>query len=179
MPRRERTPSRAETEMWRAAIKDVVPLPGRRRFASDPTSTPGPAAPGIDAPRVRRPSDRARDAGSGLDRRTAEKLRRGQLPLEGRLDLHGMTQDEAHRSLAAFLARAQLDGRRCVLVITGKGFRRLLAEGEAGVLKTTVPRWLGEAPNRSRVLATAPAQQKDGGSGALYVLLRRRRVRED
>jgi DNA-nicking Smr family endonuclease len=109
-------------------------------------------------------------AAAGLDRRSAEKLRRGELRLEARLDLHGMTQDEAHRALAGFLVRAQEAGKRCVLVITGKG------GGErGGVLRAAVPRWLGEAPHRGRVLATAPAQPRDGGAGALYVLLRRRR----
>jgi DNA-nicking Smr family endonuclease len=113
----------------------------------------------------------------GLDKRTAEKLKRGRYTIERRLDLHGMTQDEAHRALNGFVARAEEDGVRCVLVITGKGVRRLAA-GEAeefGVLRSAVPRWLNEAPNRARILAFGAAQPRDGGSGALYVLLRRRR----
>jgi DNA-nicking Smr family endonuclease len=114
--------------------------------------------------------DVAGRAATGLDRRSAEKLRRGELRLEGRLDLHGMTQDEAHYALTGFLVRAQEAGKRCVLVITGKG-----SAERGGVLRAAVPRWLGEAPHRGRVLATAPAQPRDGGAGALYVLLRRRR----
>jgi DNA-nicking Smr family endonuclease len=141
----------------------------------DPAAPP-PAAADEPPPR-KRASPRAPEAASvagraasGLDRRSAEKLRRGELRLEARLDLHGMTQDEAHRALAGFLVRAQEAGKRCVLVITGKG------SGErGGVLRAAVPRWLGEAPHRGRVLATAPAQPRDGGAGALYVLLRRRR----
>jgi len=115
----------------------------------------------------------------GLDKRTAERLRRGQLAIEARLDLHGMTQDEAHGALFSFLARSEAQGLRCLLVITGKGVRRSDGHdfrGEAiGVLKHAVPRWLGEAGQRRRILALAPAQPKHGGSGALYVLLRRQR----
>lgn len=113
----------------------------------------------------------APDAAPGLDRRSAERLRRGALAIEARLDLHGMTQEEAHRALDAFLARAAQAGKRSVLVITGKGGRG----SGAGVLRAAVPRWLNEAPNRARILAFAPAQPQHGGTGALYLLLKRRR----
>ncbi|HEV2550387.1 MAG TPA: Smr/MutS family protein [Stellaceae bacterium] len=111
------------------------------------------------------------DASPGLDRRTAERLRQGALPIEARLDLHGMTQEEAHRALDAFLARAAAAGKRCVLVITGKGGR---SSGD-GVLRAAVPRWLNEPPNRARLLAFVLAQPPHGGAGALYILLKRRR----
>ena len=81
-----------------------------------------------------------------------------------------MTQDEAHRALARFVARAYDDGRRAMLVITGKGSR----EGE-GVLRRAVPRWLAEPSCRGVVLAIEEAQGRHGGAGALYVLLRRKR----
>ncbi len=147
-------------------MRDVAP-----REAGE---TPPPAEP-VEAPlprraRAARPAaapagDLAEAAAPGLDRRSAERLRRGQRAIEARLDLHGRTQDEAHRALDAFVARAQDGGQRCVLVITGK----------SGVLRAAVPRWLNEAPNRARLLAFSPAQPKDGGAGALYLLLRRRR----
>jgi DNA-nicking Smr family endonuclease len=105
------------------------------------------------------------NAAPGLDRRSAERLRRGARRIEARLDLHGMTQAEAHGELEVFLARADAARQRCVLVITGKG----------GVLRAGVPRWINEQPNRSRVLAFSPAQPRDGGAGAFYILLRRRR----
>ena len=109
---------------------------------------------------------------TGLDRRTGQRFKRGQLPLEARLDLHGMTQTEAHRALSSFLAVQQSAGRRCVIVVTGKGVGK---EG-GGVLRNAVPFWLNEAPNRNRGLAFEYARQKDGGAGAIYVLLRRRRA---
>src|SRR5262249_24067163 len=101
----------------------------------------------------------------GLDRRTAQKLRRGQMPIAARLDLHGMTQDEAHRALNRFVAASAAAGRRVLLVITGK----------SGVLRRLVPLLLGEGENRARLLSVAPAQVPHGGAGALYVLLRRAR----
>ena len=106
-----------------------------------------------------------------VDKRLAERLRRGRLPIEGKLDLHGLTQGEAHDQLAGFIAVSQKRGHRCILVVTGKGLWR---EG-AGILREMVPRWLNEAPNRARVLAIAHAQPRHGGTGALYLLLKRRR----
>jgi len=101
-----------------------------------------------------------------VDRRTAERLRRGQMPIDMRLDLHGMTREEAHHVLSAALASAWGSGRRVILVITGKG---------QGILRDAVPRWLNEGERRRRILAFCHAQPKDGGSGALYVLLKRKR----
>ena len=107
-----------------------------------------------------------------MDKRSATRLRRGQATIEARMDLHGMTRDEAARGLEAFLARSAAAGHRTVLVITGKGMAR---EGRTGVLKAAVPGWLNESPNRERILGFFPAQPKDGGDGALYVRLKRKR----
>jgi DNA-nicking Smr family endonuclease len=153
---RQRRPSEAERALWRAALKDVAPLPGRGTVPEPPP----PASPqGLEPS----PAPPPRRTGRGLDRRTAERLRRGEMAIEARLDLHGMTQEEAHGALVRFLARAHVAGQRCTLVITGKG----------AVLREAVPRWLGEGEAQARVLATSPAQPRHGGGGALYVLLRR------
>ena len=110
--------------------------------------------------------------GAGVDKRTTQRLKRGQLAIEGRLDLHGLTQAAAHARLDRFLASSQERGLRCVLVITGKGLR---PDGATGVLRDMAPRWLNEPPNRARVLALHTAQPKHGGAGAYYVLLKRQR----
>jgi DNA-nicking Smr family endonuclease len=109
----------------------------------------------------------ALDRFAGIDRANAERLKRGKRKIEDRLDLHGMTQAEAHRMLLSFIRGARLAGMRCVLVITGRG--RI----GGGVLKAAVPRWLDEAEFRPHLLAIATAQPRDGGAGALYVMLRR------
>jgi DNA-nicking Smr family endonuclease len=108
---------------------------------------------------------------AGIDRANAERLKRGLHRIEARLDLHGMTQREAHEALSAFIAASRDLGRRCVLVITGRG----LGQNGPGVLKSSVPRWLEEPQLRRHILAIAPAQPEHGGSGAAYLLLRRRR----
>ncbi len=93
------------------------------------------------------------------------------MAIEGRLDLHGMTRERAHHALTAFLHRAHDRGARCVLVVTGKGMGR---DG-GGVLRRDVPHWLNQTGLRRMVLGIAHAQPRDGGEGALYVLLKRRR----
>jgi DNA-nicking Smr family endonuclease len=108
---------------------------------------------------------------AGLDRATGERLKRGLRPIEARLDLHGMTQAEAHRALAEFVRLSTMRGRRCVLVVTGRGRGR----DEPGILRNAVPRWLEGTAMRQQILAVAPAQPRHGGGGALYLLLRRRR----
>jgi DNA-nicking Smr family endonuclease len=118
----------------------------------------------------------------GLDKRSALRLRRGQTEIDGRIDLHGMTQAEARSALSGFVTSGYRQDRRCLLVITGKGRRprddtdRAWSDShEPGVIRRMVPRWLEEAPLVGCVLAYSPAQPRHGGSGALYVLLKRRR----
>ena len=117
----------------------------------------------------------------GLDKRSAERLRRGQMNIEARLDLHGHTQADAHRAAHAFIATSHRVGRRCVLIITGKGGARddfdgsFMPDRDSGVLRRNLPRWLGEAPMRPLVLRLETACPQHGGDGAYYVLLRRKR----
>lgn len=107
-----------------------------------------------------------------VDRNTGEKLRRGEMPIEGRLDLHGMTQAEAFPELHRFITEAYASGKRCLLVVTGKGSR---SESGRGILQEAVPRWLNTPELRPAILVFCPAQARDGGTGALYVLLKRHR----
>ena len=108
---------------------------------------------------------------AGLDRRTARRLKRGQLTAEARLDLHGKTQDEAHGTLRHFIQESRMARRRCVLVITGKGS---VARGRGGVLRQMVPRWLNEPALRRHIVAITNAPERNGGTGALYLLLKSR-----
>jgi DNA-nicking Smr family endonuclease len=179
---KKRTPSAAERDLWRHVVRDAKPLPGR---AAEPPIEPEPALEENVAAKEARPTAASslRRAGrppppelvpgriAGVDKRLAERLRRGQLPIEASLDLHGSTQEAAHRQLDGFISAAAATGKRCVLVITGKG----LWKEDAGVLREAVPRWLNEPANRARVLAITAAQPRHGGIGALYVLLKRKR----
>jgi DNA-nicking Smr family endonuclease len=110
----------------------------------------------------------------GLDRGTARRLARGRRAPEATLDLHGLTSDAAHRALTRFVAESWSLGRRCVLVVTGKGRGEGGARGE-GVLRRDAPRWLATAPLASMIVGVYEAHPRHGGAGALYVYLRKRR----
>lgn len=113
-----------------------------------------------------------------VDPDLSRRLRRGQVAIQGRLDLHGMTQNQAHRALSQFLRHSIAQGRRCVLVITGKGRSRRENPAESvGVLKTQVPLWLQEPAFAALILSISIARPADGGQGAYYILLRRDRSR--
>ncbi len=179
---RQRRPSAAELALWQSVMAGTAPLPERRpqpQPQAAPASLATEASPATPAPMVRRrplavPRTHARALDPqrpiDLDRRTWLRLKRGQVGVELRLDLHGQTQAQAHQRLQTFVADAASSGCRCVLIVTGKGLET------GGTLRHMVPRWLNEEPNRPRVVAFTPAQPRDGGTGALYVLLRRRQV---
>ena len=194
--RRSRRPSTDERALWRLAMRDTEPLQGREIAPEPPVATvpivPAPApiaavaAPIISRKTVPKPlslqplSTRRGAPVPGLDRRTSERLRKGQLPIEARIDLHGMTQERARAALDHFIASAVDRGLRAVLVITGKGsggWSEPWSTPRSGILRANVPRWLHEQPNGPLILAFSEAQPQDGGGGALYVLLRRRRER--
>ncbi len=183
-------PGEDERALWRAVTRDTVPLKGRNRppprpapaappavaagsTAAVPRAPPPPSTPPPPSPPPPSPPPLDHGRAPGLDKRTAERLKRGQLAIEARIDLHGLTRADAHRELTAFIDGAHKAGRRCVLVITGKGARA--ENGNGGVLRGAVPRWLNQAPLRPRLLAFCYAQPKHGGDGALYLLLKRRR----
>ncbi len=180
---RARRPSAAELELWRRAMRDTQPLvahPDAPAAPPMPAASPAPPAPAPVAPPpttasqlVTRPPGPALDPHRpiGLDRQSWLRLKRGRMPIDGTLDLHGCTQAAAHAALARFLAEAARAGLRCVLVVTGKGG----LDGGRGILRHMVPRWLHEPEQLARVLAYLPAQPRHGGAGALYILLRRSR----
>jgi DNA-nicking Smr family endonuclease len=173
---RQRVPRRltdGERTLWAQVTRALKPLP-RRPPAVEPA--PAPASKPLRPPAPPRPAPVATEAKAGpvarLDRRLKQRLARGLTAVDARIDLHGLTQAEAFAQLTAFLRRARRAGARTVLVITGKG-----AAGDRdaprGVLRRQVPLWLSSSGLRDAVIAFAPAAAEHGGSGALYVRLRR------
>jgi DNA-nicking Smr family endonuclease len=178
-----------DNDLFRAVMQDVKPLKRRTPRATPPLVSPSKLisvkkalpkkslirhqAAALPLPPVK-PKQSSIGHGdiAGLDRRTGQRFKRGQLPVEARLDLHGLTQAQAHRELHGFLSRQYMAGKRCVIVVTGKG----VGKDGGGVLRAAVPHWLNDSPNREKVLAFEYARQKDGGAGALYVLMKRRRT---
>lgn len=166
--------TRDDADLFCAAMEDVERAPGAGETAPPDGTTPPATRPRRPPPL---PVSAARlpelDPGTaaGLDARTMNRLRRGRIRPQGRLDLHGMVQTAAHRALDSYIADAAAVGKRCIVVITGKG---RVSEG-GGVLRRQLPGWLNGPMARPHIIGFAEAQPKDGGAGAMYVLLRRKR----
>lgn len=150
---------------------DLSEAPAKSLRTSKPKRGPV-LTPEPPAPRPQPPVQLQHGSPAGMDRRTAQRLKRGKLDVEGKIDLHGHTQKAAHRELENFLYARFMAGSRTVLVITGKGDT---LGGRPGVLRESVPRWFNEMPMRQWVAGFSYAAPKDGGDGALYVRLKRRR----
>ncbi|MAX73431.1 MAG: DNA mismatch repair protein MutS [Nioella sp.] len=195
-----RTLSNEDRKLWSAVAKTVTrnaqpkkPVLDQSRPKPKPTlaRTPEPdfkvqdfrigetAPPSLPGHRLSPSiSDRLAAAPVRMDHATHKKMKRGKLSPEGRIDLHGMTLDQAHPALIGFIQRAQAQGKRLVLVITGKGKHRDdpgPIPARRGVLKHQVPAWLRAAPLSGLVLEIREAHLRHGGSGAYYVYLRRSR----
>ncbi|RWQ63315.1 Smr/MutS family protein [Mesorhizobium sp.] len=176
MTRRIDRLSEDDRVLWNLVARTAKPLKGRTAIDSpdigpdngDDTKPP-PRAPAM-APAAAAKA-KTQHVSHALDEPTLEKLSKGRLPIEGRVDLHGLTQDEAYSLLFSFLHRAHASGIRYVLVITGKGS----SSGGDGVLRRAVPAWLSTAAFRPLVSSHDHAARNHGGSGALYVRLRRAR----
>lgn len=155
-----------------AAAIDELPAATAPPRAKDKIKTLAKAQPVAAAP-APRPHPPA--AAAPLGRKAKRRLARGAEAIDGRLDLHGMTQDQAHGALLRFLRGARGRGERVVLVITGKGARASDGHSERGVLKRQVPMWLQLPEFRELVVGFEAAAIAHGGDGAMYVRVRRTR----
>jgi DNA-nicking Smr family endonuclease len=179
---RRRELSEEERALWTGVARSVRPLRRSRtkvqleesaKPAVEPKRVSLPGRSHDPAPQARLPAKTS--APVALGRRLKQRVARGRDPIEARIDLHGHTQKQAHAALFRFLQRAQADGARTALVVTGKGAVRGAHEpgGERGVLKRQVPMWLSLPEFRSFVVGFEDAHVGHGGEGALYVRLRR------
>jgi DNA-nicking Smr family endonuclease len=170
-----------EIALWTEVARSVA----RRRGATlpAPTKPAGPARPSAPPPTsAEPPAARAAKLSAPplapIERRLKRELARGRAAIDAALDLHGLTQAEAHQALRGFLRHSQARGARLVIIVTGKG--GAIDEGqwpnERGVLKRLTPQWLREPDLRSVVLGFEEAGRAHGGSGALYVRLRRLQI---
>jgi DNA-nicking Smr family endonuclease len=188
---RRRSLSDEERVLWTGVARSIKPLhPSRRveeiveseaegnhpakpakvsRRASPPRATPS------HEPRV----EKKPPPFAPLERKLKRRVARGREPIDARIDLHGFTQTQAHGALLNFLQRAQADGVRIALVVTGKGTRKSDDTREHGVLKRQVPLWLALPTFRSLVVGFEDAHIAHGGGGALYIRLRRGRRHDD
>jgi DNA-nicking Smr family endonuclease len=181
-----RSPEEDEAALFRSSVGAVAPVRKGPGVVSG-----GP--PALDAARVRSEDDEVLEhlallvsgtgtfdladsdefiqgSISGLDRRIVERLRDGEYAVQAHLDLHGMVRSEAKPALEHFILQARRAGKRCVLVVHGRG---LHSKDQIPVLKGSVQVWLSRGRIAREVIAFATARPHDGGSGAVYVLLRR------
>jgi DNA-nicking Smr family endonuclease len=176
-----------DDELWAVAVEGAAPLTDRSaRVKPDPepialaTEPLDPELAAYDELRAlvkgTAPFDIAdadefiEGAMRGLDRHVLRRLRRGEFAVQGHVDLHGLTREEARSTLEVFLQRSRQAGKRCVLVVHGRG---LHSKDQMPVLKEALKRWMSTARFADHVLAFATARPHDGGLGAVYVLLRR------
>lgn len=166
-----------DLHLWRHVTRNVAAYrPSREPAPSEDEPPPAPSKPRIAPVLVSSPPKPAAPAAplavgrtEDMDGKQARRLKRGELPIDARLDLHGLTLERAHAALSGFIRRAHASGARLVIVVTGKG-----PDGR-GRIRSEAPHWLNAADLRPLVLAVTQAHLHDGGSGALYVLLKRKR----
>lgn len=175
----------ARTDRLRPEEQKPAPLPEPKKVTAQPSFAPTPFKVGQTARALAKAHDvlppltaRLRSAPVNMDAKSFGKMSRGKIKPEGRIDLHGMTMDQAHPALVGFILSAQGQGKRLVLVITGKGKMRDgdgPIPGRNGILRHQVPQWLALAPLSAAILEVRPAHIRHGGDGAYYVYLRRLR----
>jgi len=202
---RKRNLTPEEEQLWRQAMKDIAPLQDSTPFSLDDDHAPKgkatshsarewePPAPKklarVNPPVIRHPEPQAakrKSSGAAaledLNRQETKRVKRGRIEVDGKIDLHGMRQSEAHQELIHRLSDARLRGKRILLVVTGKGSSGKESRNDGsepfwarggGVLKQQVPVWLREEPLRSMIFSVQEAHQRHGGGGALYVFLKK------
>ena len=182
-PRGKRRLTADEHALWTTVTRSIAPL--RKRVPTEISQVEIAVPPPVKKQKAAvvpaakpavRPAKPAPPL-APLARRTKQRIARGSEPIGARIDLHGLTQEQAHNALRRFLRVAQSDGAKLVLVITGKGARGAGLDGlERGVLKRLVPQWLQLPDMRPLVIGFEDAHLAHGGEGALYVRVRRARA---
>jgi DNA-nicking Smr family endonuclease len=165
-----------EQALWQGFTRAVTPL--RRPLSGAESgiaiSKTGATARPDRAPKGGGAKSKAAPPLAQFDRRLRQRVERGHTAIDARLDLHGMTQKQAHVALASFLDQAQAQDAKLVLVVTGKGRGDTAAGGERGVLRRQVPLWLSLPEFRRFIVSFEEAHVSHGGEGALYLRLRHR-----
>jgi len=181
-------PEPDDNRRFMEAMADVTPIPGVRKIAPgnpDPGIKPPHPAPDDELEGVARLCDLVsgtaemditfsdeyiEGAVRGFNRKMMDRLKKGRFPVQDYVDLHGLTKQAARDRVTGFLIQSHQRGLRCVLVVHGRG---LNSENHIPVLKERLPLWLSRGSVRKIVLAFCTARPYDGGTGAVYILLRK------
>lgn len=183
---RKRALTEEERELFEATLEDARPLKKspRRQRPKKPAATKPAQPPPVVKKANPQPGAATSRRTVGIDGNTAARLQRGSIEPQARLDLHGLTERDAHRALLTFLREARLRKLRLILVVTGKGESGPTRGGETafdlgldmrtrGVLRKMTPRWLKEPGVAELIADVREAHRRHGGAGALYVYLRK------
>ena len=173
---RRRQLSDEEEALWNGLVRTITPLHRGKNAAKQASGETRAAPKSAKIPDIApQPRPAKSPPLTPLGRRLKQRVARGREPIDSRIDLHGMTQAQAHTALLVFLQRSQAEGARTVLIVTGKGTGASERDGGAGrgVLKRQVPMWLSLPEFRSCVVGFEDAQIGHGGQGALSVRVRR------
>lgn len=166
-------------KLWFSAVKDVKKLNIKAKAVSElkplPKLNPSQAKPLpriFSSKRGKNLADLEINNSAGIDYSTNRKITKGEYAIDGTLDLHGKTQEQAFLSLTKFIEEAYYTDKRLLLVVVGKGKQ---SENNQGVLKASVPHWVNRQDLRHLIIGIKTAAPKHGGDGAIYILLKRRR----
>jgi DNA-nicking Smr family endonuclease len=167
-----------EHALWKGFVRAIKPLQRDQSVgaSSDAGSDAPPAKAAPEELPPQSPQPIKPPPLAPFDRRLRQRVACGRETIDARIDLHGMTQSEAHAELLRFLRRAQESDVRLALVVTGKGVGKFAreAQNERGVLRRNVPMWLSLPEFRRFVVSFEEAHPSHGGQGALYLRMRRR-----
>lgn len=182
----KRSLTKEERKLWQLYTRDVKPYSPEVDCSSDSDAQVSFKIKVPDRPLFKKRAETTVSNFETLqnkDSNWGKKLKQGKIKPDGKIDLHGMTCVEAHEKLFRYIERAQRGGKRVILVITGKGgpkkqgyadIRYADFESSRGILRREVPMWLSAGAMRSMIVSFQDARQSDGGSGALYVVLKRK-----
>lgn len=173
--------------LWKNETKNIKPLKAKNKYLDLPSEKAEKNGPHVTRKAEKKSLPESppapptnRESIYQTDRRTEQRLKRGEIKIEGRLDLHGKNRLDAHESLVDFILKAYEQGKKCVLVITGKGDQRESAddyENLRGIIRQNFPQWTRSPPLNTLILKIHEARPKHGGKGAFYVLLRKKRMK--
>lgn len=166
-----------DLKAWQEAIQDVKPLPEKRV-----EQAPAPAKIKLKENKFETVAlkpykhEVRLNATADIDRKTFERLKKGKILPQATLDLHYQTEKQAFEKVRNFITQSYLQNKRCVLIITGKGLHAADEFTPRACLKTRVPQWLSQEELQPLILTYVHPTERFGGSGALMILLRRRRA---
>lgn len=162
---------------WQEAVKGIKPLNSSKVVSSPKKKSPPSKAKDINVPLKIYQHDLSLGTTADIDRSTMRRFKREEFAVEAKLDLHGFTENKAYEAVNRFITSSYLAGKRCVLIVTGKGLPHQDEDifAPKGVLKDRVPQWLNQDNLKQLILSYIHPSPRLGGNGALYILLRRKR----